>query len=127
MLHLPNFGLPKKFVSTVGTDFVSELFKEFCGHLNIDQAIMSSYHHQSNRQVEACIKFKKCRQNNNDGNFALLQIRSTPVGTGIPSPAMLLLNRPIRVLLPQIGREPMNINKDDAYYETLNQGQKHTL
>ena len=37
----------------------------------------------------------------------------------IPSPAMPLSNRPIRVLLPQIGREPININKDDEYYKAL--------
>ena len=38
-------------------------------------------HHQSNVQLEACIKFGKdtieCRQTNNKVHFALLQIRST--------------------------------------------------
>ena len=37
----------------------------------------------------------------------------TPVGTVLPSPAMLLFNRPIRVLLPQIGNEPINVNDDE--------------
>ena len=59
----------------------------------------------------------KCIQNNNDVNFALLQIRSLPIGAGIPSPATLLFYRPIRALLPQIGREPINIS--DAYYKAL--------
>ena len=112
----------KKLVSDAGTNFVSEQFKDHrC--LNIDQAVTSSYHHQSNGQVEACVKFmkctiKKCRQNNNDANFALLQIRSTPIGTGIPSPAKLLFSRPIGGLLPEVRREPININKDDEYYKT---------
>ena len=67
---------------------------------------------------------KKCRQSNNDVNFALLQIRSTPIGTGIPSPAMLLFNKPIRVLLPQIVREAINVNKDDGYYNALKSRQE---
>ena len=69
------FGLPKKLVSHAGTNFVSEQFKEFCRHLNRDQIMMSSYHHQGNGHVEACIKFVKCmikkgRQNNKDFQFA---------------------------------------------------------
>ena len=41
------------------------------------------------------------------------------IGTGIPSPDMLLFNGTIRALLSQIGREPINTDKDDKYYETL--------
>ena len=66
----------------------------------------------------------KCRQNNNNINFALLQIRATPIGTGISIPTMLLFNGPIRVLLPQISREPININKDNKYYEALKSRQE---
>ena len=81
------------------------------------------YHLESNGQVVACIKFvkctiKKCRQTNNNVHFVLLQIRSTLVGAALPSTALMLFSRPIRALLPQIGREPININ-DDEYYETL--------
>ena len=46
-------------------------------------------------------------------------MRSMPIGAGIPSPAMLLLNRQIRALLPQINRETINFNADDIYYEAL--------
>ena len=31
--------------------------------LNIKQAVSSSYHNQSNGQVEACLKFMKCTMN----------------------------------------------------------------
>ena len=67
---------------------------------------------------------KKCRQNNNDVTFALLQIRSTLIGAGIPSPALLLFSRPMRALLPLIEREPININKDDKHYEALKSRQE---
>ena len=89
----------------------------------------SFYHCQSTGQLEAYIKYvkcttKKCRQTNNDVNFALLQIRSTLEGPGILSPATLLFNRLIRALLPQIGRKPINITKDIEYYEALKSGQQ---
>ena len=53
---------------------------------------MTSYHHQSNRQVEVCTKFEKwtiktSRQTNNNVSVALLQIGLTPVGAGLPSTA----------------------------------------
>ena len=110
------FGLPNKLVFDKGTNSVSEQFKDFCRCLNIDHGMTLSYNHQCNGQVEACVKFKKCtikkcRENNNNVNFALLQIRSTLIGAGGPNPAMLLFHRPIKVMSPQIGRESLNINK----------------
>ena len=41
------FGLPKILLSDAGTNFVSEQFKDFCRHLNIDQ-------------VMTCIKLVEC-------------------------------------------------------------------
>ena len=40
-----------------------------------------------------------------------------PIGAELPSHTTMLLNRPIRDLLPQTFREPINIDKDDAQYE----------
>ena len=42
------FGLPKKIVSDAGTNFTSGKFRQFCRQLNIEWAITSSCHHQSN-------------------------------------------------------------------------------
>ena len=64
------------------------------------QAIILSYHHLSSGQVETCI-------------------RSTPVGAGLHSPAMLLFNRPIRGILPKMNRGPININNDGTQYKAL--------
>ena len=66
---LTEYGLAKKLVSGVGTNFFSEQFKEFCRCLSINEVVTSSYYHQSNGQVEAYITFvkcdlKKCRQTN---------------------------------------------------------------
>ena len=46
-------------MSDAGTNFVSDGFRKFCSRLNIKQAVSSAYHHQSNGQVEARIKFIK--------------------------------------------------------------------
>ena len=53
-------------------------------------------------------------------NLALLQLRTTPVDTGLHSPATLLLNRPIRTLLPQMNKEPTNFTADDECHKVLN-------
>ena len=98
-------------MSDAGGNFISEKFKNFCKSLNIEQAISSSYHHQSNGQVEACIKFvkctlKKCFESRSDPQIALLQIRirMTPLGQGLPSPATMLFNHPIRGIMPVVNR-----------------------
>ena len=87
--------------------FISDQQKQFCEQ-NTDQAKPSSYHHQSNGQVEPCIVcevyHQKCLDNKSNVNLALLQIGSMPIGAGLPSPATLLFNRPISALLPQINR-----------------------
>ena len=51
--------------------------------------------------------------------MAMLQIRTTPLGQGLPSPAMLLFNHPVRGIMPVMDRPPININNDDEYHQTL--------
>ena len=69
----------KKIMSESGSNFISEKLKNFCKNLNIGQAVLSYYHHQSNRQVETCLKFVKCTLKKSfdfktDPLIALLQI-----------------------------------------------------
>ena len=56
-LIFADYSIPKKIMSDSSSNFISDKFKTFCKNLNIVQALSSSYHHQSNGQVEACIKF----------------------------------------------------------------------
>ena len=100
-MTIAEFGLSKKIISVVGMDFTSETFKEISRKVNIEQSLMSSYHHKSNGQVQACIKFvkctiKKCIDTYQDINLALLQIWSTLVEAGLPSLALMLFRRPIQ-------------------------------
>ena len=47
------YGILCRLMSDAGSNFVSEKFRSFCSSLKIKQAVLSSYHHQSNGQVEA--------------------------------------------------------------------------
>ena len=77
-------GFLRKTVSDVGTTFTSETFKDFCRKMNIQQIITSSYHYDSNGQVEVCIIFIKHTIKNalilRDIHLALLKIHSMAKG-----------------------------------------------
>ena len=49
-------GLPRNIMSDADNNFISEEIEKFHKRLNIECAASSSYHYQSNGQVEACIK-----------------------------------------------------------------------
>ena len=111
-------------MSDAGSNFIYDTFKRFCQSLNIEQAVSSSRHHQSNGQVEAYIIFKKhtikkCTDAKLDIHIDLLQIRSTPLGPGLLCPAKLLFNCPLRDIMPIINRPPVNSNKGNEHYEAL--------
>ena len=68
--------------------------------MTLEQVASLSYHHHSDGQVEVCIKFVKhtmnnCIETNDDIHIALLQIRATPLESGLTSPATLLFNSQI--------------------------------
>ena len=69
--------------------------------MNLEQNTTSSFLLQSNGPVKVWMRLvkciiKTCPNTNNNKNLSLLQIISTSIGTGIPSPAMLLIYRPIK-------------------------------
>lgn len=57
----PTHLLPRKFVTDLGTQFVSLDFKEMCKKLNIRLVHSSPQRPQSNAKVESSIKFAKTR------------------------------------------------------------------
>ena len=57
---------------------------------------------------KACTE--KCFDIKWDPHIALLQIRMTPLGLGLPSPATMLFNHPIRGIMPTISRLPIGID-----------------
>ena len=111
-------------MSDAGTNFVSEKFQQFCKTINVKPAILSAYHHQSNGQVEACIKFikymfKKCANSSGDINMALLQIHTTLLGQGLLSLATLIFNRQVCGIMPVIDHKPIGQDSDDDHHSKL--------
>ena len=51
--------------------------------------------------------------------MVLLQIRTTAVGQGLPSPATLLFNHPVCGIMPVMDRKPINIDNDDEHHKNL--------
>ena len=115
------YRIPHEIMSDTGTNFVSDKFRKFCSRLNIEQAVSSTYHHQSNGQVEACFKFikctlKKCADSDGDIHMVLFQICTTSLGQGLPSPTTLLFNCLVRGIMPVIDRKPIGGDNDDEYH-----------
>ena len=111
-------------MSDSGTNFVSDRFHQFCKSINVEQAVSYAYHHQSNGQVEACIKsikcmFKNCANSDKDINMALLQIHTTPLGQGLPSPATLMFGRPVHGIMPVVDCKPIGQDYDDKHHHKL--------
>ena len=49
--------------------------------------------------------------------MVLLQIRTTPVGQGLQSPAMLLFNHPVHGIMPVLDRKPVSVDNDDEHHK----------
>ena len=51
--------------------------------------------------------------------MGLLQIRTTPLGQGLPSPATLLFNCPVHGIMPVVDRKLINIDNNDEHHKNL--------
>ena len=115
-------------MSDSGGNFLSDKFKTFCKSLNKEQTFSLSYHHQSNGQVEVCIKFvkctlKKCFDSRVDPYIALLQVHMTPLGQGLSSSAAMLFNCLIKGIMPIINRPIVGIDNDQEHYKVITKRQ----
>ena len=118
------YGPPNKIMSDTGGNFMPDKFEKFHKKVKVECTTSSSYHHQSNGQAKACIKLmkrmlKKCHNINSDAHIALLQISTMPVGPGLSSPVMLLINCPTMGIMPIVNRLLINLNNDDEHNEAL--------
>ena len=76
---------------------------------------MSSPEQQTSGSMHQSYKgnTKKCLDTKSDLHITLLQIRSTPLGPELPSPATLLFNHCIGGIMPTINRPLIGLNNDD--------------
>ena len=117
------YGIPQKIMSGTGTNFVSDKFRKFCSRLNIKQAVSSAYHHQSNGQVKACIKFIKYTLKNMltlVGTFTSCYYKSTlPHWGKVCCLAILLFNCLVHSVMPVIDRKPIGGDNDVKHHSKL--------
>ena len=52
-------------------------------------------------------------------SHSLLQIRITPLGQGLPNPAIMLFNHPIRGIMPVVNRPPIGSDNDKEHHNVL--------
>lgn len=98
-------GIPDSLVSDNGPCFNSSEFKNFCKKWQFRHITTSPHYPQSNGQVERFVQtikntLKKCLQSGNDFYLALLELRNTPIGPNLPSPAQLIFSRRLKTTIP---------------------------
>ena len=62
---------------------------------------------------------KKCADSGGDINMALLQICTTPLDQGLPSPATLMFNRQVHGIMPVLDHKPVGQDCDDEHHSKL--------
>ena len=62
---------------------------------------------------------QKCSKINSETHIALLPVRTTPLGPGLPSPAVQIFNHPTKGIIPVDSRLPINLNNDNEHYKVL--------
>ena len=134
--HFSRYGLPQTIVSDCGRQFVSQAFRDFAKNLDITLTQSSPHYHQSNGKSESAVKiiktlFRKCRMDNSDPNFALLEWRNTPMEYLNTSPAQLMFNRRCRTVIPRLVTDlkpaiPKNVD-DGRERRQKNQAKRYNL
>ena len=99
------FGRPDEIVSDNGPQYIGKPFQDFVHKWGIQHTTSSPRFPQSNgfieRQVQTIKKIiKKCKKEKQSLQLAMLNLRATPVDSKLPSPAEMLMGRPITTLLP---------------------------
>ena len=98
------FGVPREIVSDNGPQFQRQ-YNTFCSSWGIQHTTSSPRYPRSNGFIERQIGYlkpilKKCLMRGENTDLALLNVRATPLDSKSPSPAELLLGRPISTTLP---------------------------
>lgn len=96
-----DFGFPEQLVSDNGKQFDSSEFRRFCTHFEIRLATSSPEYPKSNGIAERTVQtvkesFIKSKSEGKTLLDILQVLRSTPVGNGLPTPAVLLQQRNLR-------------------------------
>lgn len=97
-------GIPEEVVSDNGPQYSSEKFAEFARKWEFKHTTSSPTYPQSNGLAERMVQtlkklFQKAKDSGEDVYLALLNYRTTPISSTLPSPAEILMNRKLRTRL----------------------------
>ena len=100
--HFSRYGVPHTLITDNGTQFTSDLFKQFARKYNFHHITSSPYWSQSNGRAEAVVKSAKhILLTADDVDLSLLSVRNTAPAGHTFSPAQRLFGRALRMDLPQ--------------------------
>ena len=95
------FGRPDDIMTDGGPQYSGKQFKEFTKCWGICHTTSSPHYPMSNGFIERHVRHTI--RNGEDIQLTLLNLRATPIDTGLPSPAEMIFGRPITTLQPQRG------------------------
>lgn len=121
---LAMFGRPDNMFSDNGPQYVGQPFQDLMQRWGIQHVTSSPRYPQSNGFIERQVQIvkntmKKCGKE--AYHIALMNLRATPLDSKLPSPAEILMGKPIATLLPS-HRTPRSENRD--YKEQLEHRQE---
>ena len=100
--HFGRHGIPHTLLTDNGSQYTSDLFKQFSTTYKFNHITSSPYWSQSNGRAEAAVKSAKhILRTAQDVDLALLSVRNTPPAGHTFSPAQRLFGRVLRSNLPQ--------------------------
>ena len=99
------YGIPEKLITDNGSQYASQVFKEFVSNWGLEHITSSPRYPQSNGFIERQVQIVKntiykAKQAKADVKLALLCLRATPIDYKLQSPAELLHGRKVRSNLP---------------------------
>ena len=115
---LSEYGIPDTIRSDNGPQYDSEQFAAFTKKWGIEHITSSPHFPQSNGFIERTIQtlkmtLRKAMESGGDAHMALLNLRTTPIDSHLPSPAELLQGRRVRGNLPMRSRPSRD--QDDTH------------
>ena len=106
-----SYGIPESITTDGGPEFTAHSTKQLLASWGVHHRLCSAYHPHSNNRAETAVKSMKRLIAGNTGPGgtltspffkALLTYRNTPAPDTKTSPAMIVLGRPIRDMLPTL-------------------------
>ena len=95
---ISEYGNVEKFISDNEKQYIAQEYKNFAAHHGFKLTTNSPYHHIGcgfiNSQIQTIkMILIKCEKGGSSPHMAMLELRTTPLDNGTPSPVELLGNR----------------------------------